>query len=287
MRYRGSGLAKMNNKAHPVFWRDERMPHVELRKISDARQVCYAPHSHSHWSVGAVTSGASTFMYRDTFYQISAGDLVMMNPHWVHACNPIANQPWAYLMLYVNTRWLSELRYELGLLPSAEWQDIATAVIHQPSLHAQYCDMADCLFDKQAAITHKQQVLEAYLTTLMTQLAEEAPIAPTPTPYVLAHVARHLREHCASDISLDDLSQQTGYSAGHLIRAFKQHYGLTPHAYLIDQRIQLGQAALRQGQPIVEVALTAGFNDQPHFQRTFKRLVAATPNQYRTPLLKK
>jgi|TARA_A100001518_G_C1176380_1_gene26051 AraC-like DNA-binding protein len=145
--------------------------------------------------------------------------------------------------------------------------------------------MADCLFDKQAAITHKQQVLEAYLTTLMTQLAEEAPIAPT--PYVLAHVARHLREHCASDISLDDLSQQTGYSAGHLIRAFKQHYGLTPHAYLIDQRIQLGQAALRQGQPIVEVALTAGFNDQPHFQRTFKRLVAATPNQYRTPLLKK
>ncbi|WP_340638685.1 AraC family transcriptional regulator [Vreelandella lionensis] len=115
----------------------------------------------------------------------------------------------------------------------------------------------------------------------MTQLAEEAPIAPTPTPYVLAHVARHLREHCASDISLDDLSQQTGYSAGHLIRAFKQHYGLTPHAYLINQRIQLGQAALRQGQPIVEVALTAGFNDQPHFQRTFRRLVAATPNQYR------
>ncbi len=275
------------NKAHPVFWRDERMPHVELRKISDARQVCYAAHSHAHWSVGAVTSGVSTFLYRDASHQISAGDLVMMNPYWVHACNPIANQPWAYLMLYVDAFWLSELRYQLGLLPSPEWQDIATAVIRQPSIYRQFCEMADCLLDEQGTMDHKQQVLTSYLTTLMTELAEEPPLTLTPTPELLDKVAKHLRQHCARDISLDDLSQQTGYSAGHLIRSFKQYYGLTPHAYLINQRIQLGQAALRQGQPIVEAALAAGFNDQPHFQRTFKRLVAATPHQYRAPLFKK
>ncbi|HAA44880.1 MAG: AraC family transcriptional regulator [Halomonas sp. 54_146] len=275
------------NHVLPVFWRDEHMPHVELRKIMDARQVCYAPHSHAHWSLGAVTAGVSTFLYRDASHQISAGDLVMMNPHWVHACNPVADQPWAYLMLYVDSCWLSELRYQLGLLPSLEWQDIATAVIRQPLLYTQFCEMADCLLDEQGTIDHKQQALTAYLTTLMIELAEEPPLAQPPTPRLLAQVAHYLREHCARDISLDDLSQQTGYSAGHLIRSFKQHYGLTPYAYLINQRIQLGQAALRQGQPIVEAALTAGFNDQPHFQRTFKRLVAATPNQYRAPLFKK
>ncbi|WP_404474348.1 AraC family transcriptional regulator [Vreelandella venusta] len=275
------------NHVLPIFWRDEHMPHVELRKIMDARQVCYAPHSHAHWSLGAVTAGVSTFLYRDASHQISAGDLVMMNPHWVHACNPVADQPWAYLMLYVDSCWLSELRYQLGLLPSLEWQDIATAVIRQPLLYTQFCVMADCLLDEQGTIDHKQQALTAYLTTLMIELAEEPPLAQPPTPKLLAQVAHYLNEHCARDISLDDLSQQTGYSAGHLIRSFKQHYGLTPHAYLINQRIQLGQAALRQGQPIVEAALTAGFNDQPHFQRTFKRLVAATPNQYRAPLFKK
>ncbi|WP_156808469.1 AraC family transcriptional regulator [Vreelandella stevensii] len=263
------------------------MPHVELRKISDARQVCYALHSHAHWSVGVVTSGVSTFLYRGASHQISAGDLVMMNPHWVHACNPIADQPWAYLMLYVDACWLSKLRYRIGLLPSAQWQDIATAVVRQPSLYAHYCDMADCLLDEHSSIARKTQVLETFLTTLMRLLAQETPLSPTPMPDTLAHVASYLREHCARDISLDELTRQTGYSAGHLIRAFKQHYGLTPHAYLIDQRIQLGQAVLRQGQPIVEAALAAGFNDQPHFQRTFKRLVAATPNQYRVPSIKK
>lgn len=124
----------MNPPSSPLFWRDKRMPHVELRKICDARQVCYAPHSHVHWSLGAVTTGRSTFSYQGTTYQISAGDLVMMNPHWVHACNPIENQPWAYLMLYVDTAWLSELRYQMGLLEAPCWQDIATAVITQPEL---------------------------------------------------------------------------------------------------------------------------------------------------------
>lgn len=270
----------------PVFWRDSRMPHVELRKISDARQVCYAAHSHSHWSLGAITAGKSTFCYRDATYQIRGGDLVMMNPHWVHACNPIENQPWAYLMLYIDTDWLSEFRYQMGLLDAPKWQDIATAVITQPAFFAGYREMAACLLDERRDSEDKQAVLTEYLSRLMQMLAQESPAALPQASDALEQVAVYLRTHCTADISLERLCQQSGYSAGHLIRAFKQHFGLTPHAYLINQRIQLGQKSLKEGHSIVEAALSAGFNDQPHFQRTFKRLVAATPNQYRYPLLK-
>lgn len=270
----------------PIFWRDSRMPYVELRKINDARQVCYALHSHAHWSLGAVTAGSSTFCYRDAAYQIHAGDLVMMNPHWVHACNPIENQQWAYLMLYVDAEWLSELRYQMGLLAIPCWQDIATAVITQPKLFAGYGDMAACLLDEGQAIEDKRAVLTDYLSRVMQVLAQESPAVLPQASSTLEQVAIYLRSNCTAEVSLERLCQQFGYSEGHLIRAFKQHYGLTPHAYLINQRIQLGQKALKRGEPIVEAALNAGFNDQPHFQRTFKRLVAATPNQYRYPLLK-
>lgn len=276
----------MSTKSSPIFWRDSRMPHVELRKITDARQVCYALHSHAHWSLGAVTAGRSTFYYRDTPYEVSEGNLVMMNPHWVHACNPIENQPWAYLMLYVDTEWLSELRYQLGLLKAPYWQDIATAVITQPELYAGYEDMATCLLDEQRDISDKQTALTEYLSLIMYALAQESPAILPQTPKALEQAAAFLRANCTDDVSLERLCQQSGYSTGHLVRAFKQHFGLTPHAYLINQRIQLGQQALKQGRSIVETALSAGFNDQPHFQRTFKKLVAATPNQYRSPLLK-
>lgn len=55
----------------PVFWRDPRMPYVELRKVGDGRKVCYAPHSHIQWSIGAITEGTSTFIYRSDEYHVN------------------------------------------------------------------------------------------------------------------------------------------------------------------------------------------------------------------------
>ena len=60
---------------------------------------------------------------------------------------------------------------------------------------------------------------------------------------------------------------------------------MTPHAYLLDQRIRHARTLLRQGQPLAEVALASGFADQAHFQRQFKRRVAATPGQYKAQLV--
>ena len=109
------------------------------------------------------------------------------------------------------------------------------------------------------------------------------------TPEVLKMLADYLKANSTADseaqVSLDTLCELSGYSPGHLIRCFKQHFGFTPHAYLINYRIQRAQEALKRGQSIAETAVSAGFADQPHFQRTFKKLLAVTPKQYRQSLL--
>ena len=56
---------------------------------------------------------------------------------------------------------------------------------------------------------------------------------------------------------------------------------MTPHAFLINQRVQFARNQLRSGHLIADVALAAGFADQAHLQRTFKQHLAATPGQYR------
>ena len=270
----------------PMFWRDSRLPHVELRRVVDGRQVSYAAHSHTQWSLGAITGGKSTFLYRDKQYQLSAGNLVLMNPAWVHACNPIEKQSWAYLMLYVDSDWLTRLRYESGLLDTPRWRDISTAVIADATWYAGYCRMAACLLDPQRDLLDKQTEVVEYLSALMHELAGQAIQPVAKASDVLQQLAAYLDEHATEEVSLDALCERCGYSPGHLIRAFKQNFGLTPHAYLLNRRIQLGQSELKRGKPIAEVALDAGFADQPHFQRTFKRLLAATPDQYRQSLLK-
>lgn len=274
----------MTAARNPIFWRDARMPHIELRKVADGRKVCYDLHSHNHWSLGAITQGISTFINRDDSYHVRQGDLVLMNPDWPHACNPIENQPWAYLMLYVDTTWLTQLRYTEGLLQRPRWQDIANAVITDKHLYQGYCTMAATLLDDDRELLDKQTQVIEYLSALMHTIDNQKLALDQQMPTTLKALANYLDEHFTEELSLDDLCTLSGYSPSHLIRRFKQYFGMTPHAYIINKRIQYGQQQLKKGISIIDTALDAGFADQAHFQRTFKRLVAATPNQYRKPL---
>ncbi|PKL95495.1 MAG: AraC family transcriptional regulator, partial [Gammaproteobacteria bacterium HGW-Gammaproteobacteria-9] len=97
----------------------------------------------------------------------------------------------------------------------------------------------------------------------------------------LSRAADYIAEHCTEALRLEDICQAAELSPSYFIRTFKQHYGMTPHAYLLNRRIQRSQHWLREGLDLAEIALAAGFADQAHFQRTFKRQLAATPGQYR------
>ena len=93
-----------------------------------------------------------------------------------------------------------------------------------------------------------------------------------------------MQDDCSSALTLAQLSAVAGLTPSHFVRSFSRHYGMTPHAYLLDQRIRHARTLLRRGEPLAEVALASGFADQAHFQRQFKRRVAATPGHYRNQL---
>jgi AraC-like DNA-binding protein len=100
-------------------------------------------------------------------------------------------------------------------------------------------------------------------------------------PPILERAAEFIRQNCARSLKLQEICAEVDLCASHLIRSFKEVYGLTPHAYQINCRIEFCRSRLRKGWTIADVALAAGFSDQAHLQRIFKRVVAATPGQYR------
>ncbi|MFV0489470.1 MAG: helix-turn-helix transcriptional regulator, partial [Vibrio fluvialis] len=77
-------------------------------------------------------------------------------------------------------------------------------------------------------------------------------------------------------------ANEVGVSPYHLIRTFKQYFGLSPHAYLMDERIKRAKQLLKQGETIVDTSLALGFADQAHFQRSFKSRIALTPKKYQS-----
>ena len=56
--------------------------------------------------------------------------------------------------------------------------------------------------------------------------------------------------------------------------------GMTPHAYLVQRRLALARSLLAGGQSIAEAATAAGFADQAHLTRVFRRCLGYTPAAY-------
>jgi AraC-like DNA-binding protein len=93
---------------------------------------------------------------------------------------------------------------------------------------------------------------------------------------VIAHIESHLNR----PLPLTKLAALAGLSVWRFSTVFRQKLGLPPHRYIREQRVRLAQALLRQGMPAAIAANEAGFYDQSHLARCFKRVCNMTPGQY-------
>ncbi|HYC04347.1 MAG TPA: AraC family transcriptional regulator [Azospirillaceae bacterium] len=255
------------------FWRDPALPMLEARVIGGGRAVCYEPHSHPTFAIGVITGGRSEFVLGRARYEVTAGTVVAMNPDEAHACNPLPGVSWSYAMLFADRDWLAGVQGRPAFTP------YAAAVSTDAGLAADIDGLVRLLMEGEAAPAAKEEAAAGFFAGLHERLgyADDARGMPEDA---LARAAAFIAGHCAEPLRLADICAASGLSPSYLVRAFKARYGLTPHAYQVNRRVRLGQERLREGSSIVEAALEAGFADQAHFQRAFKRLVAATPGQF-------
>ena len=81
-------------------------------------------------------------------------------------------------------------------------------------------------------------------------------------------------------VSLAEAADALHAHPTHLVRAFRDAYGLPPHAYLTGRRVERARALLLDGQRPAEVAAAVGFYDQSHLTRYFKRYLGTAPSSW-------
>ena len=98
----------------------------------------------------------------------------------------------------------------------------------------------------------------------------------------LSRLREFIEESLDQDLCLEALAREAGVSMYVLPRAFQQHFGVTPHQYVLGRRLLRARALLSDTDlPIAEIALETGFSSQSHLATTFKRCIGVTPNAYR------
>ncbi|WP_030303169.1 AraC family transcriptional regulator [Streptomyces katrae] len=104
------------------------------------------------------------------------------------------------------------------------------------------------------------------------------------TPTRDAGIAHRLRdlldEKFVEGVSLQDASAALHVHPAHLVRVFSREFGMGPHQYLTGRRVDLARKLLLAGMAPRLVAASAGFYDQSHFNRHFKRVLGTSPGRY-------
>jgi RpiB/LacA/LacB family sugar-phosphate isomerase len=100
-------------------------------------------------------------------------------------------------------------------------------------------------------------------------------------PFRLARVVDRIRRNLDKPLEVGELSGLAEMSQSHFSKLFKHSTDLTPHQFILRERINRSKELLRQGKTkIVDVALEVGFQSQAHFTTVFGSLVGMTPRQF-------
>jgi AraC-like DNA-binding protein len=98
----------------------------------------------------------------------------------------------------------------------------------------------------------------------------------------LKRVQDHLDRHAHELVRLADLAAAAGLSRMHFAAQFRAATGYRPHEYLLLRRIERAKELLsNDDMPIVQVALSVGFQGQAHFSTVFRRIAGETPARWR------
>jgi AraC family transcriptional regulator len=138
---------------------------------------------------------------------------------------------------------------------------------------------ADAALDDPGAAEEFAYEVAAYVAKRMTDATITAPIVAS-TAKRIQETARWINPH--QPLPLVSLAAQACMSRYHFLREFKRVIGITPHQFVLSLRLRQAARRLRHGnEPVLQIAIEAGFFDLSEFNRRFRRVLGVTPRDYR------
>lgn len=290
-------------------------------------------HLHEYAVLGLITAGHRDLICNGLAFELSPGNLMLLNPYDVHGCSQADAEPLSYLAVNIEAKelrqasqhacaaaaqcesalWTTTLsatekaaqacatagsetvdledqsnEHLAALMPSQQWR-FPESVTRNQSATRLFSKLHACIGACDNQATEGRAVSQA-LTDLLAQLIQFDLLLPVfrnrrhalsedqakAVRMAQDYVANHLRE----PIKLADLCSATSLSPSSLLRAFEAELGISPGRYIDVMRVDEAKRLLAQGATLADAALQAGFSDQSHLTRCFKRYIGTTPGRF-------
>jgi AraC-like DNA-binding protein/quercetin dioxygenase-like cupin family protein len=244
-----------------------------VRSVLAESRHHFPRHSHEEYGIGLILDGAQRSLSGRGMVEASAGDIITVNPGEVHDGMPIADRARTWRMLYLDPSVVMALVSEIRESGTGHFE------FHHPVLHDRRTRERLAALLAATDPASAQGLDEEALLLLIADLAgirEAADIGNRRLDQARARID----DDPVRAASLTELAQICGLSRFQFLRAFARETGLTPHAYLLQRRIDMARRLMAGGLPIASAAVDAGFSDQSHLTRHFVARYGISPGAF-------
>ncbi len=254
---------------------DERLPFIELRYSNS--NAHYKKHFHDTFSLGVNKKGLSIYTNKDSSYTLDKNMISIINPKAVHSCNSCSEDLNEYYMIYLDNTWCEDIQKIINK-DIKTFINISVDILEDKKLYKEFINLCEYLFENNH-ILDKENILYEFFIKFFSLFLDENKdnIVDKSFEDILIFFEKNFKEN----ISIEELSKEFSLNPFYIIRLFKLQTNMTPHAFLLNLKINKAKEMLKKNHSIVDVALECGFFDQSHFHKNFLKIVACTPNEYK------
>ena len=243
------------------------IPGVQEVLHATMEQHAYPAHTHDSWTVLSIDEGAVVYDLDLTEHHATRSAVTLLPPHVPH--NGRSATPGVRFrkrVLYLDATWLPSRAIGMAVDSPTLQGTHATAAIAR--IHSALASPADAM-EAEHAIHVLHSIVREHVGESAAPVTRDAPLA--------RRLRALLDEHLTETFTLAEAAQVLRSHPSHLMRVFSQAYGIPPHRYVTGRRVDRARRLLLAGRVPAEVAVAAGFYDQPHLTRHFRKILGTTP----------
>lgn len=257
---------QVNSVNHEVNLQGSRVELIDAQ----LRVGAFSPHRHDTYTVAVTTSGVQTFNYRGERWESRPGQVVILHPDEVHDGYCRDQAGFSYRAAYVPPAHVQTVIGGAALPFLAKGvstdADLAGSALRLIAM----CSAGHDLFGYQDA-------LHQLVCAMQRSESGRLPARRNANREAVMRVRDFLDSVPAPSTNLDQLEVLAGYDRWQLSRDFRALLGTSPYRYLQCRRLERARQLVRSGLGMAAAAHEAGFADQSHFGRVFKRTFGTTP----------
>jgi len=232
----------------------------------------FAPHRHDTYAIGLTLTGVQTFRYRGEARFCLPGQCHILHPDEQHDGAAGTDEAFSYRMVYVDP----------GLIQSAlggrPLPFLADPVVNLTDMQRQA--MVSVWIGEDDADELSRSDLVATVTDLLVAAtAGDGP--PASLPLARLQIVREKISACPTERhSMAELERLSGLDRWSLARQFRLAFGTSPSRFRTMRQLDMVRSMIVSGTALADAAFAAGFADQSHMSRQFKRAYGMTPARW-------